>query len=150
MLYPIAPLSIAIGKPQLQLHAVLASAAVQIVGLVPGLYLAGIRGVACVVTMGWLAQYFIYVPALRRAIGLRYNAFGRAVAPALLAGAAMLLGNEQLEVLFPSTAASHPSLGRLLMQTGTLTLVFLLMHEIASRGRLLAQASRFLRTAKAA
>lgn len=90
LLVPIAPLTVAMGKPGVMLKAVALAAAIELVALVPALKLAGIGGVAVAVTIAGISQYIVYVSALRRELQLEWKALLKAVGPAMAGGAVLL------------------------------------------------------------
>jgi lipopolysaccharide exporter len=85
LLEPVGSVIMALGKTGLLLRATTISAILEIALLYPALYFWGIEGVAVVVTLGYAAQYFVYLPALKKEIGLQVTEVYASVKPALIA-----------------------------------------------------------------
>lgn len=100
LLEPLANVITGIGKPRLFTRATLLAAVIQISLLYPALRYTGIEGVAIVVTVSYLSQYFIYVPILKREIDVTIAEVLGAIRPAFLAFLAALPAMIFLKALF--------------------------------------------------
>lgn len=90
LLEPLANVIVGIGKPRLFIRTSLLVAVIQTPLLYPALRLAGIEGVAAVVTASYVSQYLLCMPILSREIGVGAAEAWRAVRPALIAFLAVL------------------------------------------------------------
>ncbi len=86
VLEPVGSVIIASGRPDLILKSNAVVAVLQAACLYPGLKYFGIAGVAVVVTLSYSLQFLIYLPALRRGMGLHTSAIFRRVFPSVLSG----------------------------------------------------------------
>ncbi len=87
---PIFPMAVAIGKPGIALRAIALAAVIEISSLVPALKIANIEGVAVAVTIACISQYIVYVPALRKELGIVWRELAMAVGPSMVGGCLML------------------------------------------------------------
>lgn len=84
LLQPATSLLASIGKPGLVVKAVLVSAVIEISLLYPALTQFGIEGVAVIVTFAYSAQYFVYLPILRREFKLNIHDLREILMPAIV------------------------------------------------------------------
>jgi len=131
LLYPIAPLTVAIGKPHLQLRAVALAGVVQLVSILPALRFAGIEGVAYVLTLGWVAQYIVYLPMLKKQFDLTLSELVATLAPALIAGMSMLVLARCIEIALPNGDTYR--LETLFAQCLALGASFVVVHGVLTR-----------------
>jgi len=85
LLEPLGNVTSGIGKPRLLIKPTLLVAVLQIGLLYPALRFGGIEGVALVVTASYASQYFIYLPILKREIGVTAYEVYETMRPAALA-----------------------------------------------------------------
>jgi O-antigen/teichoic acid export membrane protein len=90
LIAPIFPMAVAIGKPGIALRAIALAAVIEISLLVPALKLANIEGVAVAVTIACMSQYIVYVPALKKELGIVWRDLAMAVGPSMVGGCLML------------------------------------------------------------
>lgn len=147
VLFSVGPLVVALGKPQAQLRAIAVSAAVQGVLIVPGLHYAGIEGVAAVLILGSLAQIAVYAPVLKKEVMVGLSDTMRALAPAALAGLAMVIVSRLMFWVLPKLAQADASFVSIGLQALVLLAVFLAMHGVLTKWRLLIQIRDLMRGA---
>ncbi len=145
ILYPIAPLTVAMGRADLQLRASFLAGAVQVVLIFPAVRYFGIEGAAAVLTLASLSQYLIYVPVLKRELGFGLGDLLRHLIPAGLAGLAILAGSAALGSSF-NALTSDGSWGELLAQGVALTIAFPLVYCLLTKFRPIKEAAAFLRS----
>jgi O-antigen/teichoic acid export membrane protein len=68
---PIGNVVLGIGRPQLCLKAIIIVATIQLSLLYPAVKFFGIEGVAGAVTISYLSQYFVYLPIMKKEIGVK-------------------------------------------------------------------------------
>ncbi len=86
LLEPVGSVVMAIGRTDLVLKSTIVTALIEVVFLYPVIRYFGLTGVAVLVTMSYMLQYFIYFPALRNEINLEYRDMFRTISPAVASG----------------------------------------------------------------
>lgn len=150
MMSPIAPLIVAIGRPGVQLRAVAIAALLQGLLIVPALYHFGIEGAASLFTFSSLIQLVIYLPILRHQANVTPVDILRRVAPAMVAGVAMLIASSALLTPGAEYAPTAKALFSMAAQATFLSCVFLIAHGLLTRWRLIQQIRRVAKDAGAA
>lgn len=92
LLEPVGNVLSGIGKPELLVRATLLAAAIQTALLYPAIEFGGIEGVAVIVAFAYASQYFIYLPIIKREIGVTNIEFLKAILPSLAAALGMIIG----------------------------------------------------------
>lgn len=138
MLFTVAPVVVAIGKPKAQLRAVTLSALLQLILIGPALHFAGIEGVAVVSLLGYVIQVAAYLPALRSGIGVEPRELVRAAAPSMIAGLAMVAMSRGFFQKFPTFGTVDASFLVMTFQAAALLSLFVLVQGGLTRWRLLA------------
>ena len=100
-LEPIGSVLMAMGRVNPLLKATAIAAAVELSLLYPALRFYGLEGVACVVTVAYIAQYVIYFPVLKRDIGLNFRDFVLSFKPALISALVVAVVIFALEPYMP-------------------------------------------------
>lgn len=90
VLEPVGTVVMAVGGLPVMVRANLSAAVVKVVLVYPALMVFGIEGVAVVVTLSYTAQYFVFLPALKRHLSLGPVIFFGPLWRPLLSGAIML------------------------------------------------------------
>lgn len=103
LLEPLANVITGIGKPRLYIKATLLAAVMQLALIFPAIKYAGIVGVAMLVAVSYVSQYFIYLPILRREIDVSITEVLGTVRPALLAFLASMPIVVLLKIRFESS-----------------------------------------------
>jgi lipopolysaccharide exporter len=83
-LEPIANVLLALGKTKLLLKSTIITGAIELIFLYPVAKIFGIEGVAILVTLSYSVQYFIYFPALKKYIDLKYSDIWCFVKPTMI------------------------------------------------------------------
>jgi O-antigen/teichoic acid export membrane protein len=138
-LFTVPPLVVAMGNPRIQLRAVASSALIQAVFVVPALYYRGIEGVAVVTALGAMVQVAVYLPTLRAGIGVGSSDIVRAVGPSFIAGIAMFTTSRLFYSAYSVDGATETGIFIMAFQALILLAVFLIVHGLLTRWRLLTQ-----------
>ena len=72
ILEPLGNVIFGIGKPELCLKAVILVAVIELGLLYPAITTFGITGVAIAVTIAYISQYFVYLPIMKRELGVEW------------------------------------------------------------------------------
>ena len=137
LLFPVAPLAVALGRSKAQLVAVGLSACAQAALIVPAARLAGIRGVAIVVALAWVIQYFVYVPMIKRELGLGVKTLAGRVAPAVGGGLSMAVVSYAIDPLVGELLDSRATISGMLAKGVILICTFFIVHGLLDRWRML-------------
>jgi O-antigen/teichoic acid export membrane protein len=124
LLEPGANLMMAIGDTAVPFRATLVAAVIQLSLIYPALHYWGIEGVAILIVLATSAQFFVYLPSLKRTLDLPFRELAGQVRPAVLA---MLLTGAVVTI-------SAPLLGPLSLVAFAVKLVLLLVLFLGSYG----------------
>lgn len=145
ILYPIAPLTVAMGRAGLQLRAACLAGAVQLALIFPAVRYFGIEGAAGVLALATLSQYLVYVPVLKRDLGFGLGDFLRHLIPAGIAGVVVFAGSAAMASTFESLMSDR-NWGELLAKGVALTIAFPLAYCLLTKFRPVKEVAAFLRS----
>jgi O-antigen/teichoic acid export membrane protein len=132
ILEPLGSVIMAVGKPGVMFRTNLTAAALEIALLYPALIYGGLVGAAIVVTLAYTVQYVLYYPFLRDDVAVGWRDVGAAVAPALVAVAAIA------PLLFvASQAVAEPSPSALVGKALLCAVAYLLAFGSFTRWKML-------------
>ncbi|HUL00752.1 MAG TPA: lipopolysaccharide biosynthesis protein [Nitrospirota bacterium] len=146
LLEPVGSVVLAIGRTDLLLKSTLITAFIETAFLYPALRYYGIPGVAIVVTMSYMLQYFIYFPALRNEINLDFREMIRAVRPAIVSG--LLLG-VAMALFMRWYGENQPTAALFTLKLVICTCGYIFMHGLFSKWTMFKEARIILATMKA-
>ncbi len=130
VLEPIGNVIFGIGKPELCLKAIVLVAAVELGLLYPAISNFGITGVAVAVTIAYISQYLVYLPLMKRELGVVAGDLICEVRIAAIAvgvmAAVMCLVKQLFQVSLPA----------LVLQWSGAALVYLAVYTLIDRGKL--------------
>jgi O-antigen/teichoic acid export membrane protein len=141
LLEPIGNVVIASGRPKVLLRAILFSGVIELALLYPALKYAGIEGVAVLITITYALQYLVYMPFLKRHIGIEYGEILRTLQPAITSAVCTYMINLVLQSFLPFSI-----LGLMIKFFATAG-IYLVIYGSITRWRLIKESVSLIRTA---
>ena len=133
ILEPLGNVIFGIGKPELCLKAIITVAVIELGLLYPVIRAFGITGVAVAVTIAYLSQYLVYLPILRRELGVQGSELLREIRFALFAASIMAI------TMYFAKMVITDSLPSLLAQGICAAGVYTGAYMLIDRGRLIGE-----------
>jgi lipopolysaccharide exporter len=146
LLEPVGSVVLAIGRTDLLLKSTIITAAFEMILLYPALRYFGIAGVAILVTMSYMMQYYIYFHALRHEINLGFREMFRTVSPSIISGLSM---GVLMALLLRWYGENQPTATAFTLKIVICMSGYILMHGLLSKWTLFKEAKTILLNMKA-
>jgi O-antigen/teichoic acid export membrane protein len=140
LLEPVGSIMLAIGRTDILFKAALLAAILEISFLYPVLRFWGIEGVAILVTLSYLSQFFVFMPCLKTELNLQPLEIVSAIKPAAVAGIIVLICVEISTLNIDMSLAILSSSLKLI----TSMLGFVCIYGVISKWRLVKEVKLFM------
>ena len=141
VLDPAGNVAIVSGRPKILFKANLLAGAVEVTLLYPVLRYLGIEGVAALVTFTYALQCFVYMPYLKRQIGIEYRTVFAILQPALISGACAYIICLVLQPFLPFSILG------LVLKLLIVACAYFVICGFITRWRLIRESASLIRTA---
>jgi lipopolysaccharide exporter len=130
ILEPLGNVIFGIGKPELCFKAIILVAVIELGLLYPAVSAFGISGVALIVTLAYVSQYLVYLPIMKRELGVRGSDLLRELRAAFAAVIVMAGVMVAARLMIPT------SLPVLIAQGAGAAVIYLVVYTVIDRGKL--------------
>jgi lipopolysaccharide exporter len=140
---PLGNLLVALGQPKLIFRANFLATTVEIILIYPVLKLAGVEGVAILVTLSYTIQWVVYWPFLAKSLSLGWRDMWNVLAPSIIAATVAAITGILVSRWFT------PSLASLAFKILGFTVMFLILQGVFSSWRWITDWKELLRERRA-